>query len=63
MDESFSQGNMQNHLANFLKATNISGIAHIDALYRFRGAVYRDFWFLAQKSAIFAKKMAEFPKI
>ena len=27
------QGNMHNHLANFLKATKISGIAHIDALY------------------------------
>ena len=29
------QGNMHNHLANFLKATKISGIVHIDALYRF----------------------------
>ena len=26
------QGNIHNHLANFLKATKISGIAHIDAL-------------------------------
>ena len=46
---------MHNHLANFLKATKISGVAHIDALYRLRGAVFCDFWFLAQKSAIFAK--------
>jgi hypothetical protein len=43
------QENMHNHLANFLKATKISGIAHINALYRFRGADFCDFWFLAQK--------------
>ena len=53
------QGNMHN-LANFLKATKISGIAHIDALYRFRGAVFCDFCFLAQK---FLQKRAEFPKL
>ena len=48
---------MHNHLANFLKATKISGIAHIDLGGRF--FVIFGFWL---KNQPFLQKMAEFSK-